>query len=150
LLQCPGSLSHDLLAFGWTRRQLGAGHTKFNSNACAGAMTPVQFGLFMPAEWGDQRRRAHYDTDLNRVLDVAMGHFDSASIVDHLQFADTDVLEGFTNVALVHGRAASSPHVRHCCALHGIPQSLARSATLRRFAWSPGAILHLLGLESTS
>ena len=62
-------------------------------------MTPVRFGLFMPAEWRDQRRRATYVTDLNRILDRATGHFDSAWIVDHLQFGNTDVLEGFTTLS---------------------------------------------------
>jgi alkanesulfonate monooxygenase SsuD/methylene tetrahydromethanopterin reductase-like flavin-dependent oxidoreductase (luciferase family) len=80
----------------------------FNSDACGGAMPSVQFGLFMPAESRDQRRRATYVTDLNRVLDIATGHFDSAWIVDHLQFADTDVLEGFTTLAYM---AALHPHL---------------------------------------
>jgi alkanesulfonate monooxygenase SsuD/methylene tetrahydromethanopterin reductase-like flavin-dependent oxidoreductase (luciferase family) len=73
------------------------------------SVTPVQFGLFMPAESRDQRRRATYVTDLNRVLDLATGHFDSAWIVDHLQFADTDVLEGFTTLAFM---AALHPHLK--------------------------------------
>src|SRR5262252_9196682 len=72
-------------------------------------MTPVRFGLFMPAERHDQRGKATYVTDLRRVLDVAAGHFDSAWIVDHLQFADTDVLEGFTTLAYM---AALHPQLR--------------------------------------
>src|SRR5688572_25737345 len=59
-------------------------------------MTPVQFGFCMPAEL---RRPVLYGTfveDLNRALDLIAGHFDSAWIVDHLQFGDTGVLEAFT------------------------------------------------------
>jgi alkanesulfonate monooxygenase SsuD/methylene tetrahydromethanopterin reductase-like flavin-dependent oxidoreductase (luciferase family) len=71
-------------------------------------MPPVRFGLFMPAEWRNQRQRVTYVTDLNRFLDLAAGHFDSAWIVDHLQFADTDVLEGFTTLTYM---AALHPHL---------------------------------------
>jgi alkanesulfonate monooxygenase SsuD/methylene tetrahydromethanopterin reductase-like flavin-dependent oxidoreductase (luciferase family) len=70
-------------------------------------MTPVWFGLFMPAESRDQRRRATYVTDLNRVLDRLTGQFDSAWIVDHLQSGDADLLEGFTTLtymAALHPR----------------------------------------------
>jgi alkanesulfonate monooxygenase SsuD/methylene tetrahydromethanopterin reductase-like flavin-dependent oxidoreductase (luciferase family) len=61
-------------------------------------MTPVRFGLFMPAESRDQRWRATYITDLNQILDRVTGHFDSAWIVDHLQSGDADLLEGFTTL----------------------------------------------------
>jgi alkanesulfonate monooxygenase SsuD/methylene tetrahydromethanopterin reductase-like flavin-dependent oxidoreductase (luciferase family) len=71
-------------------------------------MTPIQFGLFMPAESRDKRWMATYVADLNRTLDRATGHFDSAWIVDHLQFGDADVLEGFTTLAYM---AALHPHL---------------------------------------
>lgn len=61
-------------------------------------MASIQFGLFMPAESRDKHGRASYVSDLNRALDLATGHFDSAWIVDHLQFGDTAVLEGFTTL----------------------------------------------------
>lgn len=72
-------------------------------------MTPVQFGLFMPAESRDRCSGATYAADLNRFLQVAAGHFDSAWIVDHLQFADIDVLEGFTTLAYM---AALHPRLK--------------------------------------
>src|SRR5262245_3366364 len=72
-------------------------------------MASVQFGLFMPAESRDRRRRATYVDDLNRFLDAASGHCDSAWIVDHLQFADADVLEGFTTLSFM---AALHPHLK--------------------------------------
>src|SRR5207247_11241910 len=40
--------------------------------------------------------RATFIDDLHRVVEVVAGHFESAWIVYHLQFGDTDLLEGFT------------------------------------------------------
>jgi alkanesulfonate monooxygenase SsuD/methylene tetrahydromethanopterin reductase-like flavin-dependent oxidoreductase (luciferase family) len=71
-------------------------------------MAAVQFGLFMPAEWRAGRGAAS-TADLNRFLAVAAGAFDSAWIVDHLQFGDTAVLEGFTTLAYM---AALHPQLR--------------------------------------
>lgn len=62
-------------------------------------MAPVQFGFCIPAELPDTSGRATFAADVNRALHRATGHFDSAWIVDHLQFGATDVLEGFTTLA---------------------------------------------------
>jgi alkanesulfonate monooxygenase SsuD/methylene tetrahydromethanopterin reductase-like flavin-dependent oxidoreductase (luciferase family) len=43
--------------------------------------------------------RGAFIEDLNRALDLVTGHFDSAWFVDHLQFGDVDLLEGFTALA---------------------------------------------------
>ena len=59
-------------------------------------MTRIQLGFCMPGESRDKARRATFVEDLNRALDLVTGHFDSAWSVDHLQFGDADVLEGFT------------------------------------------------------
>ena len=59
-------------------------------------MTRIQFGFCMPADKLDKQRRATFSEDLNRALDLVTGHFDSAWIIDHLQFGDADQLEGFT------------------------------------------------------
>jgi alkanesulfonate monooxygenase SsuD/methylene tetrahydromethanopterin reductase-like flavin-dependent oxidoreductase (luciferase family) len=59
-------------------------------------MTRVQLGYCMPADSLDKQRRGTYVEDLKRSLDLVAGHFDSAWIIDHLQFGDADVLEGFT------------------------------------------------------
>jgi hypothetical protein len=40
----------------------------------------------LPADQRDRQRRATFVQDLNRALDLAEGHFDSAWMVDHLQF----------------------------------------------------------------
>jgi alkanesulfonate monooxygenase SsuD/methylene tetrahydromethanopterin reductase-like flavin-dependent oxidoreductase (luciferase family) len=62
-------------------------------------MMAIQFGFCMPGDGLDKTRRATFVDDLNRALDVVAGHFHSAWFVDHLQFGDADVLEGFTALA---------------------------------------------------
>ena len=62
-------------------------------------MNRVHFGFVMPADQLDKGQRASYMEDLNRALRLIAGHFDSAWIIDHLQFGDADVLEGFTALA---------------------------------------------------
>jgi hypothetical protein len=59
-------------------------------------MAHIQLGFCIPSELRDKRGRATFVADLNRALELATGHFDSAWIVDHLQFGYADVLEGFT------------------------------------------------------
>lgn len=69
----------------------------------------IQFGFCMP---GDTLQKAHWSTftqDLNHALGLITGHFDSAWIIDHLQFGDSDVLEGFTTLAYM---AALHPQLR--------------------------------------
>jgi alkanesulfonate monooxygenase SsuD/methylene tetrahydromethanopterin reductase-like flavin-dependent oxidoreductase (luciferase family) len=72
-------------------------------------VTAVQFGLFIPAELRAGRDSATYTADLTRFLTVAAGAFESAWIIDHLQFEDTAVLEGFTTLAYM---AALHPQLR--------------------------------------
>lgn len=59
-------------------------------------MKPIQFGFCMPAEFHNEKLRPVFVEDLNRALNLLKGHFDSAWMVDHLMFGDTEVLEGFT------------------------------------------------------
>ena len=63
----------------------------------------------MPADRLDKARRATFVKDLNRALELIDGHFDSAWIIDHLQFGDDDVLEGFTALAYM---AALHPRLK--------------------------------------
>jgi alkanesulfonate monooxygenase SsuD/methylene tetrahydromethanopterin reductase-like flavin-dependent oxidoreductase (luciferase family) len=72
-------------------------------------MRGIQFGLVMPAESRDKKRRATFFQDLNRALDLVTGHFDSAWMVDHLQFGDADILEGFTTLTYM---AALHPQLK--------------------------------------
>jgi len=64
-------------------------------------MTQVQFGFTMPADQLDKARQRTYVDDLNRALTLINGHFDSAWFIDHLQFGDTGVLEGFTALSYI-------------------------------------------------
>jgi alkanesulfonate monooxygenase SsuD/methylene tetrahydromethanopterin reductase-like flavin-dependent oxidoreductase (luciferase family) len=59
-------------------------------------MTQIKFGFTMPADQLDKSQRTTFVEDLDRALKLISGHFDSAWIIDHLQFGDADVLEGFT------------------------------------------------------
>src|SRR5438105_4918094 len=72
-------------------------------------MTRVQFGFCMPNSARDKQARGTFVEDLNRALDLVTGHFDSAWIVDHLQFGDDDVLEGFTALSYM---AALHPQLK--------------------------------------
>ncbi|MCA9925628.1 MAG: LLM class flavin-dependent oxidoreductase, partial [Anaerolineales bacterium] len=64
-------------------------------------MTQVQFGFTMPADQLDKAQQRSYVDDLNRALTLVHGHFDSAWFIDHLQFGDTVVLEGFTALSYI-------------------------------------------------
>ncbi len=67
-------------------------------------MTRIHFGFVMPADQLSQAHRETYVDDLDRALTLVGGHFDSAWIVDHLQFGRTDVLESFTTLAYMAAR----------------------------------------------
>lgn len=59
-------------------------------------MPNIQFGFIMPADRRHYSSQATFVADLNRALDLVTSHFDSAWMVDHLQFGDAFLLEGFT------------------------------------------------------
>ncbi len=61
-------------------------------------MTTIQFGFILPGEVRDKQNRPTLVEDVNNALDLITGHFDSAWMIDHLQFGDNDVLEGFTTL----------------------------------------------------
>jgi alkanesulfonate monooxygenase SsuD/methylene tetrahydromethanopterin reductase-like flavin-dependent oxidoreductase (luciferase family) len=67
-------------------------------------MTQVRFGFVMPADQLDKARRTMFVHDLDCALSLISGHFDSAWIIDHLQFGDQDVLEGFTTLSYMAAR----------------------------------------------
>ena len=62
-------------------------------------MANVQFGLEVPCDGLDKSRRHLYMEDVNHLLNYVKGHYDSAWVIDHLQFGDGDVLEGWTTLA---------------------------------------------------
>src|SRR5262245_11251185 len=67
-------------------------------------MPQLKFGFCMPADILDKARRATYVEDLDRALALVSGKFDSAWIIDHLQFGNDDVLEGFTALTYLAAR----------------------------------------------
>jgi len=67
-------------------------------------MANIQLGFYMPGDSLAKERRATFVADLNRALDLVTGYFDSAWLVDHLQFGDADVLEGFTALTYMAAR----------------------------------------------
>ena len=98
-------------------------------------MTQIQFGFIMPADQLDKTRRSTFVADLDRALALISGHFDSAWIIDHLQFGDADVLEGFTALAYM---AARHPQLKFGHSV--LCQSFRNPALLAKM----GATLHFL------
>lgn len=62
-------------------------------------MTRIQFGWAMPNGMPDRSQRGDHLTVIDRGLNLVKGRFDSAWFVDHLQFDNRDVLEGWTAIA---------------------------------------------------
>lgn len=112
-------------------------------------MNHIQLGFTMPGDALDKARRATFVEDLNRALDLVTGHFDSAWLIDHLQFGDADVLEGWTALTYM---AALHPRLKFghtvLCQSFRNPALLAKmSATLQfmsggRFILGIGAGWH--------
>lgn len=112
-------------------------------------MPKIQFGLIMPADQLDKSQRAAFVEDLNRALKLISGHFDSAWIIDHLQFGEADMLESFTTLAYM---AALHPQLKFghtvLCQSFRNPALLAKmGATLQflsggRFLFGIGAGWH--------
>src|SRR5687768_4264826 len=96
-------------------------------------MARVEFGLCLPGELRHEQRGT-FLVDLNRALDLAAGPFDSAWMVDHLQFGGVGVLEGFTALAYV---AALQPRLKvgHAvlCQSFRNPALLAKMAATLQF-----------------
>lgn len=63
----------------------------------------------MPAGSPNKAGQATFVQDLNLALELVAGHFDSAWMIDHLQFGDSDLLEGFTALTYI---AALHPQLK--------------------------------------
>lgn len=98
-------------------------------------MPHIQFGFTMPADQLDKTERATYVANLNRALTLISGHFDSAWFIDHLQFGDADMLEGFTALTYM---AALHPQLKFGHTV--LCQSFRNPALLAKM----GATLHFL------
>lgn len=59
-------------------------------------MKPLVFGWILPSGPGPATGRATYVQSVERGLALIQGHFDSVWMVDHLQFEQADLLEGWT------------------------------------------------------
>ena len=69
----------------------------------------IQLGFVIPVETSGAVRRLPSVEEIDSALALIAGHFDSAWTVDHLQFDDADVLEGFTALTWY---AARHPRLR--------------------------------------
>src|SRR5512133_673512 len=62
-------------------------------------MGKVAFGLIMPGDALEKARQPHYMEEANRLVEYVTGRFESAWYIDHLQFGDKGMLEGWTLVS---------------------------------------------------
>jgi alkanesulfonate monooxygenase SsuD/methylene tetrahydromethanopterin reductase-like flavin-dependent oxidoreductase (luciferase family) len=61
-------------------------------------MGKIQFGLVLPSGSRDKALSGAYMDNVRRLTELGTGHYDSAWFVDHLQFDDADLMEGWTAV----------------------------------------------------
>ena len=62
-------------------------------------MKKIEFGLSVPSGVRDKSRRPQYMQDLGRLFETVKGHYSSAWFIDHLQFENNDLMEGWTAVS---------------------------------------------------
>ena len=72
-------------------------------------MGTIQFGLVIPSGSRDKTLSGAYMDNVRRLTELGTGHYDSAWFVDHLQFDDADLMEGWTAVTY---QAALNPQFR--------------------------------------
>ncbi len=63
----------------------------------------------VPGDSLEKTERNHYIADVNRLLNTVKGAYTSAWFIDHLQFQDSDVLEGWTALTYL---AAQHPELQ--------------------------------------
>lgn len=68
-------------------------------------MTKVQFGWSMASGPRNAAEAPTYMADLQRGLELISGHFDSAWMVDHLQYDDSNLMEGWTAITYMSALA---------------------------------------------
>ena len=59
-------------------------------------MAKIQFGWSLPRGAGTPQARGAFGENIDRAFDLITGHFDAAWMIDHMQFKDADLLEGWT------------------------------------------------------
>ena len=72
-------------------------------------MGKIQFGLVIPSGSRDKAQSGAYMDNVRRLTELGTGHYDSAWFVDHLQFDDADLMEGWTAVTYL---AALNPQFK--------------------------------------
>jgi alkanesulfonate monooxygenase SsuD/methylene tetrahydromethanopterin reductase-like flavin-dependent oxidoreductase (luciferase family) len=92
-------------------------------------MANIQFGWSMPSGPREASHRASYVADLQRGLELIAGHYDSAWMIDHLQYDDAYVMEGWTALTYM---AALQPRLMFGNAV--ICQSFRNPALLAKMA----------------
>jgi len=92
-------------------------------------MSHIQFGLSLPA--GARKGMSHemYLANVRKALEFVTGHFDSAWFVDHLQYEDNQMLEGWTALTYL---AALHPQLMYGHAV--LAQSFRNPALLAKMA----------------
>jgi alkanesulfonate monooxygenase SsuD/methylene tetrahydromethanopterin reductase-like flavin-dependent oxidoreductase (luciferase family) len=97
-------------------------------------MTQVQFGWGLPRGPRDKAQRESYVSDIRKGFDLIVGRFDSAWMVDHLQFGDVDLLEAWTTIAYLAAehQAFRFGHVVLCQSFRN-PALLAKMAATLQF-----------------
>jgi alkanesulfonate monooxygenase SsuD/methylene tetrahydromethanopterin reductase-like flavin-dependent oxidoreductase (luciferase family) len=92
-------------------------------------MSQIGFGWFFPNGPESPQQRGTFVADCDRSLSLIRGHFTSAWMADHLQFKDSDILEGWTTLTYF---AARHPDLRFG---HGVLcQSFRNPALLAKMA----------------
>jgi len=92
-------------------------------------MACIQFGWSVPNGARDEALRGSFLADIQRGFDLVTGHFDSAWLVDHLQYEKANVLEGWTELAYL---AALHPQFKFGNAV--LSQSFRNPALLAKMA----------------
>ena len=108
-------------------------------------MSQVEFGWFFPNGPATPEERPTFVADCDRSLMAVKGHFTSAWMADHLQFAQHDILEGWTTLTYF---AARHPELRFghavLCQSFRNPALLAKMAATFQFL-SGGRLIVGLG-----
>ena len=107
-------------------------------------MTRIQFGWTMPVGMPDKADRSRHLDVIDHGIAMAKGRFDSAWFVDHFQFDERDVLEGWTALAY---EAALHPDLQFgnavLCQSYRNPAHLAKMGATLQFMTSGRFILGL-------
>src|SRR5579859_5965008 len=92
-------------------------------------MAQIQFGWSMPSGVRDKSQQGIYVSRLQEGLELVAGHFASAWFVDHFQYDDAMLMEGWTALTYL---SALQPHLKFGHAV--LSQSFRNPALLAKMA----------------